>query len=142
MGLELLRGQLEAEVPDSEALETLAVLQESCLIAVDILNELLQYEKLEAGMMALEREQVYPLPFIVHTCSPFLVQAQQKGVAYTILAKDLQDLSQDNDLRRWVLSIDRAKMSQVMRNLCSNAIKFTKPGGSISISAHIIERED
>ena len=143
MGLELLRGQLEEEIPDSEALETLAVLRESCVVAVDILNELLQYEKLEAGMMTLEKEDLYPLPFIVQSCSPFMVQAQQKGVTYSILANDFEDLSDENYLRHWNLSIDKAKMSQVMRNLCSNAIKFTKPGGSVAITAQIIiEKED
>ena len=142
MGLELLRGQLESEIPDSEALETLSVLQESCVIAVDILNELLQYEKLEAGMMVLEKEEVYPIPFIVHTCSPFIVQAQQKGVSYSVLSKEFLDVGEHNYLRHWLLAVDKAKMSQVMRNLCSNAIKFTKPGGSISISAQVFDKED
>ena len=55
MGLHMLKNELERGNCNEEALETWTDVKSSCVIAVDILDELLLYEKLEAGIMILER---------------------------------------------------------------------------------------
>ena len=138
LGLELLQTHIEKDNGDAESIDILRSLRESCSTAVEILNELLQYEKIEAGLMTLEREFVYPLPFIAKACAPFLIQAQQKGINMAILKGDLEAQA-TTYLRHWRVSIDQSKMSQVLRNFCSNALKFTPPGGSVQIAVQLVE---
>ena len=138
MGLELLQRRLDKEQVDPEVVEIVGSLRESCSTAVEILNELLQYEKIEAGLMTLEKESVYPLPFIFKACSPFLIQAEQKGIHLSILADDIEH-DASTFLRHWKVSIDQSKMSQVLRNFCSNAIKFTESGGRVDVFARLVE---
>ena len=42
---------------------------------------------------------------------------------------------------RGTLYADKQKLGAVFRNLISNAIKFTAPGGSVSIVAQVIQRK-
>ena len=52
------------------------------------------------------------------------------------------DLTTHSDLDRVVFDVDVNKFSQVIRNLVSNAIKFTKKDGRILVSANYhIEKE-
>ena len=138
MGLELLQRRLDKEQVDPEVVEIVGSLRESCSTAVEILNELLQYEKIEAGLMTLEKESIYPLPFILKACSPFLIQAQQKGIELSILTHEMEHAT-STFLRHWKVSIDQSKMSQVLRNFCSNAIKFTESGGKVDVTATLVE---
>ena len=133
-----MQNHIETETGDAESLDILRSLRESCSTAVEILNELLQFEKIESGLMILERESIYPLPFIVKACSPFLLQAQQKSIDLSILRGDLE-AEATTHLRHWKISVDQSKISQILRNFCSNAMKFTQPGGSVQVSARIVE---
>eukprot|EP01042_Synura_sphagnicola_P026997 gene26997-34875_t len=70
LGLKLLLDdllRLQEEHQDSEMadrLETVRDVKESCDIAVNILNELLVFDKLESGMLKLEEEKLDPLEFL------------------------------------------------------------------------------
>ena len=49
-----------------------------------------------------------------------------------VIALSLQDL---------YLNIDQHKLSQVLRNMVSNALKFTPPGGKVVVSATVVTRK-
>lgn len=77
MGLELIRkGVLDgSSVP--EIIETLDDAKEACGIAVQTLNEILSYEKLEAGKMELDVIAVNAWEFLSSTVRPFWMQVCQ-----------------------------------------------------------------
>lgn len=136
VGLELLETELKEKYPDSDMATDTAQLRESCLIAVEILNDLLQYEKMESGLMKLEVQQVLAIPFIEKVISPFLIQAEAKGISLRILQES--DASIDSIKENIFVSIDKMKMSQVLRNFISNAIKVTNtsPGFRVDSCAN------
>ena len=64
MGLKLIRRGLERGEARSMILENLESVEDSCGIAVETLNDILSFEKLDAGLMTLDKEPVQALPFI------------------------------------------------------------------------------
>ena len=110
--------------------------QESCSEAVKILTGILDYEKLGAGLMTLEQTWVEPLPFLLAAIRPFIMVADSKKIS---LVCQLSSYSLD-DQTTWDMYIDEVKISQVVRNFVSNAIKFTPPGGTITIIPSLVSQ--
>jgi len=60
--------------PHDDLVEILDEVQGSCEISVTILNEMLDYDKIQCGLMKLDLEEVPVLDFLKTTLSPFYVQ--------------------------------------------------------------------
>ena len=149
LGLKLLTSELKAssDPKEIERYDTLCDVNLSCAAAVDILNDLLCYEKLDSGILELHKEDVPILPFLSDCLTMFSVQARECAVTMTLvpaptptagLSDDscvLPSLPLNSDD---VLYVDKFKMDQVIRNLISNALKFTPRGGSVTISATFV----
>ena len=110
--------------------EYLKVINRSGETLLDILNDVLDYSKIEAGHL-----DIRPANFSIHTLvkdvySLFAGRAQSKHVS---LVTDIDD----NVAEHWVG--DATRIRQVLANLVGNAIKFTEDGQVtvlISASAH------
>ena len=123
------------------------------MAAVDILNDLLCYEKLESGILELHKEYIVIQPFLRDCVSMFSVQARECDVTMTVLTSikegkmteagrdvpsdDEQQLPQSLRSEDSIFA-DKFKMDQVVRNLISNALKFTPRGGSVTIHATFV----
>ena len=122
------------------------------MAAVDILNDLLCYEKLESGILELHKEYIVIQPFLRDCVSMFSVQARECDVTMTVVttikegmetetgdapSDDEQQLPQSLRSEDSIFA-DKFKMDQVVRNLISNALKFTPRGGSVTIHATFV----
>jgi hypothetical protein len=147
LGLDLIADELrELNMPEP-TLATIEDCRSSMAVAVDILNDLLNYEKLEGGIMDIYRTYVPVIDFINKTIRPFTLHAKQKGVDFQVLWDlDLLSLSKSGEnpvtAAQLYLLVDEAKMSQVFRNLTSNALKFTNTGGRVVIECTVNNRTD
>ena len=75
VGLELVEKRIrQGYIIGEELLDILDDSRQSCDSAIAILNDLLNYEKLDAGIMALERTEFAALSLIEETMRPFLSQ--------------------------------------------------------------------
>jgi signal transduction histidine kinase len=101
----------------------------SCTIAVDILNDLLLYEKLDDGIFTLSQNLISIGDFFLEAINVFKVQAKSSEIELMVSTKGLEGV---------MVKIDRTKFSQVLRNIVSNALKFTPRKGKISVSCHIL----
>lgn len=150
LGLKILENEIRKE-KGPHARNRLATVQDiahACDIAVGILNDLLNYDRLEDGTLIIEPRKILALPFFISTTNLFLLQAEEKGVTFKF---DVAEFSHHNDvimsagagaagphLKRALseiqatehflgngdyVNVDKHKMSQVVRNLVSNAIK-------------------
>ena len=54
----------------------LADIESSCETAIETLNELLDYEKLESGIMKLDKTIQSPWPMIRDAVKPFMIQVR------------------------------------------------------------------
>jgi signal transduction histidine kinase len=107
--------------------------------AMLVLNDLIDYDKISLGGMALETELLPVWKLVNDTAQPFFLQARHAGVDLKIdLEIDKLDFLCDDQLPLSVLCMiaDPIKMSQVIRNLLSNALKFTRPTETVVVSAY------
>ena len=105
--------------------EILRVARSSAGLLLRIIDDVLDFSKLEAGRLEIERISV-DLGALVHDASaPFAHQALEKGLELEV------DL--DNDLPSRAL-LDPGRVGQILSNLIGNAIKFTNRG-SVRIEA-------
>ena len=113
--------------------------------AVDVLNDLLNYDKIESGTLQLEMTVVPIWALIDRTASEFRLQAKKKEINYVLDFSSLTDpVDGDNkssrelsrDVKEQKVMGDTMRIAQVLRNLISNALKFTPERGEIC-SVHI-----
>ena len=122
---------------DVERYDTLCDVNMSFMAAVDILNDLLCYEKLDSGILKLHKENITVVPFLNDNVSMFAAQAREGGVEITVVTDF--DITKSISLQLHdSVFVDKFKMDQVIRNLISNALKFTPRGGTINISAKFV----
>lgn len=94
---------------------------------LELINDILDLSKIEAGKVHLNIEPVDPLA-VIETCLEVLQpMAQQHDVSVSFDGYGYDD-------QQSVLA-DRTRLNQVVMNLCSNAIKYNRPGGRVEILA-------
>ena len=75
MGLKLLQRELSSNhMSAQEKLQIVRDIQGSVDISIDILNDLLNYEKLDAGIMKLEVSLLSAWSFVKDSVTPFSIQ--------------------------------------------------------------------
>ena len=77
MGINLLKQDFGHRLNnDTEFLSALDDIGSSCETAIETLNELLDYEKLESGIMTLDKAKLSPWPIIRDSVKPFMIQVR------------------------------------------------------------------
>jgi len=89
-----------------------------------MVNQLLDYRKLEAGSLMLEPSEGDLVDFCRKTWVLFNLMAEQKRIKYIF------QTSVDSQ----IMSFDADKIEKIISNLLSNAFKYTPEGGQITLS--------
>jgi signal transduction histidine kinase len=92
---------------------------------LSLINNILDLSKIEAGKMELNYELFVVAITIEEVKQLVTPLADKKGIKL--------EFTKDGGLEK--IYADRLRFKQILFNLTSNAIKFTPPGGKITISA-------
>jgi signal transduction histidine kinase len=92
---------------------------------VNILNDLLLYEKLEGGIAVLEKRCEPALSVVYDAVKTFNIQALRANVTLEFTFDGAVFSPSELEQPTMFIDVDRPKISQVLRNLVSNAIKFS-----------------
>ncbi|MFQ5419598.1 MAG: ATP-binding protein [Anaerolineae bacterium] len=90
-----------------------------------MVSELLELSRIESGQVPLKLKSVSPRKLLTKAQERLNVQAERNQL--TILIDCPKHLPR--------VRVDKPRLGQVLMNLLHNAIKFTPPGGSITLSA-------
>mgnify|MGYP005998402307 CR=1 FL=1 len=75
LGLDLLGNEVKEGVTDPAVLtDLISDATSSCAIAITILNDLLMYEKIDGGLLTLERSEMPVWSFVESVMKVFLIQ--------------------------------------------------------------------
>lgn len=119
---------LEPQGLSNSQLETMKVIQTSSLSLMSIINDVLDYSKLEIGQLHLE-SSVFDLHAILDECMESVEKrAKQKNLAL------VKNCSHDIPAK---LRGDPNRTKQILLNLLCNAIKFTD-AGSVELKVHLV----
>ena len=102
----------------------------ACKAAIHLLDDLLNVEKLEAGLLVVEKAFVSIAEIMEDIVDPLKIYAKQKGIAF----KSLVVIPEDTPSQTVGALMDKFKIEQVLRNLCVNAVKFTPSGGTVTVT--------
>ena len=108
---------------------------ESSTAAVFVLNDLINYDKIENKTLVIEAKRVSPVALIASTIRTLQVQAKQANVKLILVSNFKDESNELYELTRRDMSIigDNVKLSQVIRNVVSNALKFSATGETVSV---------
>jgi signal transduction histidine kinase/AmiR/NasT family two-component response regulator len=114
---------MEGDALDPQQRERLKVIRDSGEALMDLLNDLLDLSRIEAGKLELETTAVDVEAVVQNACSAFAALAEGKGLAF--------ELRVEPGVKGHYLG-DRGRIRQIVCNLVSNAVKFT-PQGQIEV---------
>jgi signal transduction histidine kinase len=120
----ILMNQLFGPLGDQKYLEYSKDINESGAHLLDIINDILDISKAEAGKLEILYEEVHVAKSI-NKCLTILAERAEKG--RVTLSKDIPKMLPP-------LVADRLRFIQIVLNIMSNAVKFTPEGGKVHIS--------
>jgi signal transduction histidine kinase/ActR/RegA family two-component response regulator len=100
---------------------------------LDLIDQVLELSKVEAGNINLAIENVVPQEIIEESLNMVLTLAHDKGVSLEF------DSSNSEFSLLWT---DKNRFRQILLNLLSNAIKYNQVGGSVSVTAEKVNEKN
>ena len=116
----------------AEQTTLLSKLNNASEILLHILNDILDYSKIEAGKLDLEIKELCLREQLTQLEEMFSQSALKKGLSLQV--------SMHGDVPEFI-DVDGLRLTQILLNLISNALKFTHVG-SINVSVSLITKEE
>ena len=119
------------KLPDREIVEYASLIRDAAGHLLSVINDILDISKIQSGSYTLDSREVQVDEILSLCLASFRLQAQEAGVQLVNgLPPDLPPVRGD-----------AVKLRQIFTNLISNAIKFTRRDGSVTIEARRLPDE-
>ncbi|MEO8334894.1 MAG: ATP-binding protein [bacterium] len=96
---------------------------------LEIITDILNFSRIEAGRTRYRLQPLRVVDVLERMEGVIAPQARARSLAYEYIAPDVE----------LTVTADREKLEQVLINLLGNAVKFTPPGGRITLTARADE---
>jgi len=106
--------------PRNDQKENLEILKYSGTNLLSIVNDVLDYDKIEAGKVVFDQVNFNLAELLYSICGAQKLKAEEKGLLFK--------LDIDSTLKDKIVFGDPTRLAQVIYNLVNNAIKFTSTG--------------
>lgn len=122
---------LQSELSEDQR-ENLNIVNSCADMLLSVINDILDYSKIEAGKMTIDTIQFDLYKLLDDTFKTHLFKIREKDLKYKCQI--------EGDIPRFVTG-DPIRLQQVLNNLISNAVKFTDFGG-VDIRASVVRQID
>jgi PAS domain S-box-containing protein len=120
---------IDLPLDEEERNEQASIIARSAARMGRLIEDLLDVTRIEAGALVVRTAQEDPAAILEEMDGVFAVQARDKGL--TLLTKVEPGTPR--------ASVDRDRVIQALANLLGNALKFTPPGGTVSVTASAVD---
>ena len=120
----------DADFSEAEQKQILLQLKSTSQQTINLLENLLTWARAQRGSLPFEPENISMNDVIDSNIALFETSAKKKDIALRWLVKE-----------DFVVFADRNMISAIIRNLISNALKFTFPGGTVTIGMELEDPE-
>ncbi len=117
------------ELLSDEQRSRVGLIRQSGEALLELLNDLLDLAKIEAGKLTLQTEAFQPAVVAQAACASFQAMAGEKGLALELDFSAIEGA-------RWMG--DPLRLQQVLANLVNNAVKFTARG-RVAVSVRLLD---
>lgn len=117
---------LELESPTPGQAESVQHISRAGRHLLNLINEVLDISRIEAGRLALTSERIDLPEFLALAMDSVRASAEQQGITLTLEPSAARPPH--------CVIADRHRLQQVMANLLSNAVKFNRPNGRVTVS--------
>ncbi|UCH95422.1 MAG: response regulator [Candidatus Aminicenantes bacterium] len=133
--LTLIMGPLEQMISqgrDPQQKKQLKMMLRNSGRLLTLINQLLDLSKIDSGKLKLQASRQNIIPFLKGTLAAFSPLAIERRLQLKFNAVE----------ENITLYFDMEKMEAVIYNLLANAVKFTPPGGTVTVSAGVIRAKE
>ncbi len=110
---------LASIVFDSQALEYIEAIEKSSHVLLELINDILDLSKIEAGRLSLEYGETNVRHILADIKQIFHLAVEEKGLGVSI---EIDDTVPE------IVFLDEARLRQILLNIVGNAVKFTDQG--------------
>ncbi|MDH3327554.1 MAG: HAMP domain-containing histidine kinase, partial [Gammaproteobacteria bacterium] len=107
---------------------------------MELINEVLDLSKIEAGRFDLLLESVLVGPLIAESLQLIVPQAQQRGIEINLNFDGVVITVDELNDQQKVVKADRVRLKQVLLNFLSNAVKYNCENGKIIVDCKLGEK--
>jgi signal transduction histidine kinase/DNA-binding response OmpR family regulator len=124
----LMKRKLSDTLPERQR-KNLSLIEQSGEQLLVLVNDLLDFEKIEAGKLNIRREEMELGPFLESLEAILGPQAQEKGLELLFRTENLPNR----------ISTDKDRLRQILTNLLTNSIKYSDTG---TVSLTVKQQDD
>lgn len=124
--------EMDADELSEEHIENLHEIRTASHHLLQLIDEILDLSKIEAGRMDLNIQQINPIPMLQEALS--LTKPMADGQQITMSAIFPEQMGH-------LIRADSQRTRQILLNLLSNAIKYNKPDGQVTVKMEASEHE-
>lgn len=125
---EVMQTELLGPLGNPRYADYVSDINQSGRFLLDLINDVLDMSKIEAGKYELVIEPVNVMKLLRHACHMMETASQEKQVALVLRGDPSDDA---------VVMADRRALLQILLNVLSNGIKFTPGGGHVVLQSEI-----
>lgn len=116
----------ESGLSENDKVEYLKYIHDSSQNQLQLINYLLDWSRLQTGRLKIQQQRLH-VQSLVYNCVSFLTgQAVRKNITISVKIQD-----------SFYIDADERLITQVLTNLISNSIKFSKENTSVEISSKV-----
>ena len=130
LGLTILLEDEMSTMTQDQVQKIVVILRKSATNLYSLLENLLEWSQLQRGFITYSPEPILLMPKVLSETELLMVSANKKEICLNYAIPE-----------GLIVVADENMLGGILRNLTSNAVKFTQPGGTVTIAAKTISSQ-